>query len=259
MTQVIAIFNQSGGVGKTTLTLNVGYHLSALKQKVLLIDMDPQASLTVFCGFEPDELEATVYESIMDSDVPLPLHEVLPGLKLTPANINLSGAELELVTDGMRDIRLKEAIATVQGEFDFILIDCPPSLGVLSAISLVAADSVLVPIQTEYKSLMGTSLLLNTIARIKKRSNKSLKIAGFVPTLYTSGTIQHERGLTGIREQLSPVAPVFDPIPRRIDFPNSAEEHQPLALYSPKHTALPALKKIAKHLVGGKVSAAAIA
>lgn len=256
MTQTIAIFNQSGGVGKTTLTFNLGYHLVVLKQRVLIIDMDPQASLTVFCGLYPDELEQTVYESIMDGDVELPRHRI-HGIDLTPANINLAGAELELVADGMRDMRLKEAIGAIRDKYDFILIDCPPSLGVLSSISLVAADSVLVPIQTEYKSLMGTSLLLNTIGRLKKRSNRQLKIAGFVPTLYTSGTIQHERGLTGIREQLGQLAPVFDPIPRRIDFPNSVEEHKPLALYNSKHTALPTLKKIAKYLVGERVNAIA--
>lgn len=254
MTQIIAIFNQSGGVGKTTLTFNLGYHLTQLKQQVLLIDLDPQASLTMFCGLEPDELEETVYESIMDNEVSLPRYKI-HGMELAPANINLSGAELELVMDGMRDIRLKEAITPLRDEYDFILIDCPPSLGVLSAISLVAADRILVPIQTEYKSLMGTSLLLNTIGRLKKRSNKKLQIAGFVPTLYTAKVIQHERGLAGIQEQLSSIAPVFDPIPRRIDFPNSAEEHQPLALYRPKHAAIPALKKIAKHLVGGKKGA----
>jgi chromosome partitioning protein len=254
--KTIAIFNQSGGVGKSTLAFNVGYHLSRLKQRVLLIDLDPQASLSLFCGLEPDDLTQTIYEAIMDGDTPLPIHSIY-GMSIVPANINLAGAEMELVTDGMRDIRLKEKIAPIRDDFDFILIDCPPSLGILSTIALVAADEVLVPIQTEYKSLMGTSLLLQTISRLKKRSNRELEIAGFVPNLYASGTIQHERGLTGIREQLGMVARVFSPIPRRIDFANSVEEHKPLALYSPKHVALAVLDEIADHLVGGAVSAIA--
>lgn len=245
--KVIAVFNQSGGVGKTTLTFNLGYHLTKLKKKVLLIDMDPQASLTTFCGAEPSELESTIYETIMDSDQPLGLIDI-HGMKLAPANINLAGAEQELITDGMRDIRLKEAIATVADQFDICLIDCPPSLGVLSILALATANQVLTPIQTEYKSLMGTSLLLETFARIKKRSNKSLTIAGFVPTLYSEGLTQHERGLASIREQLSPVATVFDPIPRRIDFANSAELHEPLEVYRPKHPAIKPMKAIAKHL-----------
>jgi chromosome partitioning protein len=252
--KTIAIFNQSGGVGKSTLAFNIGYHLSRLHQRILLIDLDPQASLTLFSGLEPDELTHTIYEAIMDGDVLLPMHSI-HGMTIVPSNINLSGAELELVSDGMRDIRLKEALAPIQDDFDFVIIDCPPSLGILSTIALVAANSVLVPIQTEYKSLMGTSLLLRTISRLKKRSNRELEVAGFVPNLYASGTTQHERGLAGIRDQLKMVARVFSPIPRRIDFANSAEEHKPLALYNPKHSALLVLDEIADHLIGGAVSA----
>jgi len=248
--KTIAVFNQSGGVGKTTLTFNLGYHLAKLKKKVLLIDIDPQASLTTFCGAEPSELESTIYETIMDADQPLNLIDI-HGMKLAPSNINLAVAEQELITDGMRDVRLKEAIAPIADQFDIILIDCPPSLGVLSILALVTAQEVLVPIQTEYKSLMGTSLLLDTFTRIRKRSNRKLAIAGFVPTLYSEGVVQHDRGLASIREQLSPVAKVFDPIPRRIDFANSAELHQPLELYKAKHPAIKPLKAIAKHLANG--------
>lgn len=250
MSKVIAVFNQSGGVGKSTLTFNIGYHLACHNQRVLLVDLDPQASLTLFCGLEPDDLSETVYEAIMDSDRPLPIQTCSSGVDLLPANIQLSGAELELVADGMRDIRLKQALEPVQNQYDFILIDCPPSLGILSAIALVAANSVLVPIQVEYKSLMGTSLLLQTIARLRKRSNRELTIAGFIPNLYKSGLLQHERGLQGIREQLAEVAEVFDPIPWRVDFSNSAEEHKPLAKFKPGHPAIPALDKIAAHLIG---------
>jgi chromosome partitioning protein len=248
MSKTIAVFNQSGGVGKSTLTFNLGYHLSQQGKRVLLVDLDPQASLTLFCGLEPDELHPTIYEAIMDIEVSLPRYEVY-GMEICPSNINLSGAELELVSDGMRDIRLKDALETVQDSFDFALIDCPPTLGILSAIALVASNAVLVPIQTEYKSLMGTSLLLQTIAKIRKRNNKGLQIAGFIPNLYASNISQHKRGLQGIQEQLSEVAPVFPPIPRTTDFANSSEEHKPLALYAPKNPAIAILDEIAKHLV----------
>ena len=158
MSKVIAVFNQSGGVSKTTLTMNLGYHLAQSQQSVLLVDMDPQASLTTFMGLEPSELGKTVYEAILGEE-PLPIHQNIHGIDMAPANINLSGAELELVVADMRDIRLKEALEPVIAQYQFILIDCPPSLGILSYISLVAATHVLIPIQTEYKALKGTELL----------------------------------------------------------------------------------------------------
>lgn len=248
----IALFNQSGGVGKTTLTFNVGHQLAALGKRVLLIDMDPQASLTTFCGIEPEAISMSVYEVLTKEMPPLFLHVPNTELSLIPATINLAGAEIELASDGMRDILLREGLAPQEDAFDFILIDCPPSLGVLSVIALNAADGLLVPIQPEYKTLMGTGLLLETYAKIKRRSNKALKIVGFVPSMYASGTIQHERGLTGMREQLANVGHVFNPIPRRIDFANSSEKHLPLALYNPKSDAIAPLKEIAAYLVSQK-------
>ena len=151
MSQIIALFNQSGGVGKTTLTMNLCYQLSVRSNRVLLVDMDPQASLTTFMGIDPVELSKTVYEAIV-GDEPLPIHDKIHGIDIAPANINLSAAELELVSALMREMRLKEALSSITKEYDFILIDCPPSLGILSVISLVAATHVLVPIQTQFKS-----------------------------------------------------------------------------------------------------------
>ncbi len=245
----IALFNQSGGVGKTTLTFNLGYHLSILGKRVLLIDMDPQASLTTFCGIEPEDVTLSVYDVLTKEAEPQPIAVAGTDVELLPATINLAGAEIELASDGMRDVLLRDALADLEG-FDFVLIDCPPSLGVLSVIALNAADGLLVPIQPEYKTLMGTGLLLQTYARIKRRSNKALKIFGFVPTMFAAGTIQHERGITGMREQLAEAGKVFNPIPRRIDFANSSEKHLPLALYNPKCDAVKVLKEIAEYLVG---------
>jgi len=246
VTKIFALFNQCGGVCKSTLTFNLGYHLSLLKQRVLLIDVDPQASLTTFMGLEPSQLERTLYNAIIE-DESLPLHTI-GQLDLVPANIDLSGAELELVTADMRDLRLKEAIAPIAEQYDSILIDCPPSLGILSYISLVAATHILVPIQTHYKALRGTELLLQTFARVRKKANKSLEIAGFIPTLFDSRTSQDNLSLQTIKEQLSPHAKVFPAIPRSVAFADAVQNHLPLYLYQPKHPAIPLLHNIAQTL-----------
>src|ERR671933_945526 len=192
MSRVIALFNQAGGVGKSTLTMNLGYHLTLLEQRVLLVDMDPQASLTVFMGLEPSELDKTIYEAILIGE-PMPHHQSLHNMDLAAANINLSGAELELVVADMRDVRLKEALKPLRRHYDFILVDCPPSLGILSYISLVAATHVLIPIQTQYKALKGTDLLFRTIKRVRARPNRQLKIAGYLPTMFAKANSQDQR------------------------------------------------------------------
>ena len=190
-THIIALFNQSGGVGKTSLTMNLGYHLTQKKKnRVLLIDMDPQASLTTFMGLEPENITQTIYQAVVGEE-DLPVHpELIHGMSFTPANINLSAAELELVAALMREMRLKNALTPVLDKYDYILIDCPPSLGILSVVSLVAATHVLVPIQCQFKSFQGTDLLLKTVARLRKGANPSLAIAGCMPTMYDDRTAQ---------------------------------------------------------------------
>ncbi len=249
MNRIIALFNQSGGVGKTTLTMNLGYHLAQHHpNRVLLIDMDPQASLTTFMGLEPENLTKTVYEAVVGEE-PLPIYpEPIHGLSLVPSNINLSAAELELVAALMREMRLKDALSPMLDKYDFILIDCPPSLGILSVLSLVAATHVLVPIQCQFKSFQGTDLLLNTVATLRKAANRTLGIAGFVPTLYDGRTAQESRTFKAISEQLSPLATVYEPIPRTIAFPDASEARLPLALSNRKHPAVAVLEKIALSL-----------
>ncbi|MGH2412493.1 MAG: ParA family protein, partial [Microcystaceae cyanobacterium] len=155
MTFTIAIFNQAGGVAKTTLTQNLGYHLSQKQQKVLLVDLDPQASLTAFMGLIPDELSQTIYHSLI-LEKPLPIHEKLHGVDLVPANIQLSGAEIELSAEMARELRLKAALSEVCERYDYVLIDCPPSLGLISIIALVAATHLVIPVHCHYKALIGT-------------------------------------------------------------------------------------------------------
>ena len=247
MSQVIAMFNQAGGVGKSSVTMNLGYSLAQRNRRTLLVDLDPQASLTLFMGLEPSEVQPTIYESLLQ-DEPLAIHADLYGMDLVPANIRLSGAELELVMADMRDMRLKEAIKSARKTYDFILIDCPPSLGILSYISLVAASYVLVPIQTQYKAFCGTEMLLSTVARVRSRANRTLKIAGFIPTMYTTRNSQDIRALEAIQQQMAEFGKVFAPIPRATAFADAAEAHLPLALYSPRHPSLVVLDDIAAHL-----------
>ncbi|MCC0179196.1 ParA family protein [Waterburya agarophytonicola K14] len=247
MTKTIALFNQSGGVGKTTLTMNLGYHLGQRKHRVLLVDIDPQASLTTFMGIEPEELKQTIYESVV-GDEPVQVIENINGVDLAPANINLSAAELELVSSLMREMRLKNALTSIADNYDFILIDCPPSLGILTVLSLVAATHVLVPIQTQFKSFQGTDLLLNTVARLRQAANRQLKIAGFIPTMFDARTAQETRTYKAIKEQLSPLATVYEPIPRSTVFPDASEKRIPLALYQPRHPAITIMKKTVEKL-----------
>jgi chromosome partitioning protein len=246
--RILSLFNQSGGVGKSTLTMNLGYHLAKRSHRVLLIDLDPQSSLTTFMGLEPLEIEKTLYEALLE-DEPLPLLHDIHGVDLAPANINLSGAELELVTADMREQRMKDAIAPVQQQYDFILIDCPPSLGILSYISLVASSHVLIPIQTQYKAFQGTDLLFRTIKRVRTRANRQLQIAGYLPTMFAKSNSQDQRILQAIHDQFALVEGIIFPaIPRTTAFADAAEKHVPLAIHNPKHPAVAILAEIAETL-----------
>ncbi|AFZ61388.1 ParA family protein [Anabaena cylindrica FACHB-243] len=245
--RIIAIFNQAGGVAKSTLTQNLGYHLAQQKHRVLLIDIDPQASLTKFMGLIPSQLQKTVADAIIDEQ-PLPIHSGIHGMDIAPANRLLSGAEMQLVSAAMRDLRLKEALEPVQDSYDFILIDCPPSLGLLSYISLVAATHVLVPIETHLKAFEGTDELLQTITQVKNKPNRKLQIAGFVPTRYAHQNSADKRALAAIQAQLSAWGRIFPPIPRATAFVDATEERAPLAVFDPKHSAVSILKEIASAL-----------
>ncbi|MCC5640282.1 ParA family protein [Nostoc sp. CHAB 5844] len=248
MSKIIALFNQSGGVAKTTLTQNLGYHLVLKKRRVLLVDLDPQSSLTTFMGLEPDELEQTIQQSIVDNK-PLPIYpELIHGMGLVPADINLAACEMQLAGAIAREYRLKNALATVQDKYDFILIDCPPSLGLLSIISLTAATHILVPIQCQFKSFKGTELLLNTVAQVRGHTNPSLQIAGFVPTMFDSRTAQESRTVKAVQEQLSDIGTVYPPIPKTIAFADASERRVPLILFDKNHPAVSVLQKIANSL-----------
>lgn len=248
MGKIIALFNQSGGVGKTSLTMNLGYHISK-KNKVLLIDLDPQSSLTVFMGLDPDELSSTIKDSVVEGKPITPYPEMINGMKLVPTDINLAEAEMQLFTALSREQKLKNVLAPIQKDYDYILIDCPPSLGLLSILALTASTHLLVPIQCQYKSFKSTELLLRTITQTKEVVNPALKVLGFVPTMVDTRTAQESRMLQALKDNLSEIAPVFPPIPRAIALADSSEEHLPLELYDKRHPALKALKQITRKVI----------
>lgn len=245
--RIIGLFNQAGGVAKSTLTQNLGYHLAQRSHRVLLIDIDPQASLTKFMGLAPSQLQKTVADAIIDEQ-PLPIHSGIHGMDLAPASRVLSGAEMQLVSAPMRDLRLKEALEPVVDSYDFILVDCPPSLGLLSYISLVAATHVLVPIETHLKAFEGTDELLQTLTLVKNKANRKLQVAGFVPTRYAHQNSADKRALGAIQEQLSSWGQIFPPIPRATAFVDATEEREPLAVFDAKHPAVSILEEIAQSL-----------
>jgi chromosome partitioning protein len=245
--KVISFFNQAGGTGKTTLAMNLGYSLSQQEHRVLLVDMDPQSSLTVFMGVQPHELEDTIAQSILDRK-PLPILSRVHQMDLVPSNLTLSAADVKLATAIAKETRLKKALSSIEPTYDFVLIDCPPTLGVLSILSLVASTHILIPMQTQYKSFVGLDLLLGTISELQQEGVAAdLKIAGVIPNLHDR-TAQSKEILEAVTDQFGGVAPVFPPVPRAIAFADASMQHLPLELYDSKHPALAVLKTITQSL-----------
>ena len=201
MGRVIAIANQKGGVGKTTTTINLGAALAEKEQYTLLLDADPQGALSVGLGLPAYDLDLTLYSVLTDNRIPLAAvtHHIRPHLDLVPANIDLATAELQLVAMMGREFILRDALAAVRDRYAFVLIDCPPSLGLLTVNALAAADEILVPLQCEFLAMRGLDALVDTVARIQRRLNPKLSLFGIVPTLYNPRRIHARQMLERVR------------------------------------------------------------
>jgi chromosome partitioning protein len=186
MARIISIANQKGGVGKTTTAINLAASLAVLERKVLLIDADPQANATSGSGFDTRSIQSSIYECLIDKADPndLILHSEIEGFDLIPSHIDLVGAEIEMLNQPNREKVLKEVISKISTNYDYILIDCSPSLGLITVNALTAANSVIIPVQCEYFALEGIGKLLSTIKLIQSRLNPELEIEGFLLTMY---------------------------------------------------------------------------
>lgn len=226
MGKILALANQKGGVGKTTSTVNLAYALSQKGQKVLVIDIDPQSSLTIYCGYDPRSLEEqqkTLYWSLLKGKNIREL--ILEGNPaVIPSSIHLASAEPELVSLWDSAGVLREKLDGLPNEYDMTLIDCPPSLTLLTINALAAADALLIPVKTDYLSIMGIPLLLETVEKLQKRINTHLEVLGVLPTLFNSRNIHDNDCMAELKSSLEPRIRVFEPVKRSTVFDRSAVE-----------------------------------
>ena len=253
MGRTIAIANQKGGVGKTTTSINLSASLAAMGKKVLVIDTDPQGNTTSGFGVEKNELDNTVYE-LMLSECSIKeciLNDVVPGVSIIPSNVNLAAAEIELIGIDRKEFILKREVEWVKDSYDFIIIDCPPSLSMLTINAMTTADTVLVPIQCEYYALEGLSQLIHTVNLVKERLNPDLDIEGVVFTMFDARTNLSIQVVENVKSHLS--QRVFKTvIPRNIRLAEAPSYGTPINLYDPKSAGAEAYMSLAKEIVDRK-------
>jgi chromosome partitioning protein len=244
--RVTACTNQKGGVGKTTTVINLGAYLALAGSRTLVIDLDPQGNATSGLGIDRRALRHSTYDSLVDRApiAELVVSTAVDGLDLVPSAPALSGAEVELVGVTSREQRLAASLGELNGRYDRVLIDCPPSLGLLTVNGLTAADGVLIPIQTEYYALEGLSLLVNTIRRVRERLNPRLEIDGVVLTMYDARTNLSAQVAAEVRRHMN--GTVYDTIvPRSVRLSEAPSHGLPIALYDPESRGAKAYRHLA--------------
>ena len=250
MGKIIALVNQKGGVGKTTTAINLSASLTESGKKVLTIDMDPQGNTTSGLGIDKNQIENTVYEMILEE---LPTEEciqpsIMEGLDVIASNINLSGAEVELISLENKEFLLKDKVEKLKSEYDYIIIDCPPSLNLLTINAMTTADTVLVPIQCEYYALEGLTQLMKTIDLIKERLNPKLEIEGVVFTMFDGRTNLSLQVVENVKENLD--RNIYKTIiPRNVRLAEAPSYGMPINMYDKRSTGAEAYRLLAEEVI----------
>jgi chromosome partitioning protein len=249
--RVLALCNQKGGVGKTTSTINLGAALTEFGRRVLLVDFDPQGALSVGLGVQPHQLELTTYNLLMERAVGVDevlLKTGVPGMDLLPSNIDLSAAEVQLVNEVAREQTLARALAPVVEDYDYVLIDCQPSLGLLTVNALTAAHGVIIPLECEFFSLRGVALLIDTIDKVQQRLNPELRLEGILATMYDGRTLHGREVFSRVLEAFGDK--VFDTvINRTVRFPETTVAAEPITTWAPNSGGAIAYRELAMEVL----------
>jgi chromosome partitioning protein len=250
---IIAVANQKGGVGKTTTAINLGAALAELDQKTLLIDLDPQSALSAAFGIGTHQLDATIYNVMLDEGITIDqvVHQMRPNLDLVPANIDLAAAEIELVSAIGREYVLREVLNPLRDQYNYLIIDSPPSLGLLTINALTAADEVIIPLQAEFLALRGMGFLLDAIQKVRTKLNPQLTIRGILGTMYKTRSLHAQEVMDEITDMFG--AKVFPMVIKSsIRFAEAPVAHQSIMEYEPEHDGARAYRELAEVIVNGQ-------